>query len=260
MTAQLDARAEAVATRYADLLSRLERAGCSEVSVVAVTKSFGPWAIDAAAGCGIAHIGENYAQECAAKLAAAASETKPLVHFIGRLQRNKVRLLKGCVDVWQTVDRPELAREIGRWSPGAQVMVQVNVAGEEAQGGCAPAEAEAMVSAAAAAGLRVSGLMAIGRHGPAEGARQGFRALRRLVDSLGLQHCSMGMTDDLEVAVAEGATMVRVGRSLFGERPRGGAGRVPQWNRPAGNTGWAKMTEDTGSKDTDGVGRALDSC
>ncbi len=207
-----------VADRYRSLLSRLERAGGSNVTVIAVTKAFGPWAVDAAAACGITHIGENYAQECVAKLAEVVTEPRPQVHFVGRLQRNKVRMLVDWVDVWQTVDRKELAREIGQRAPGAMVMIQVNIAARQSQGGCAPDQTEAMVSAAADAGLRVLGLMAIGDPGPSTVTRAGFRTLRRLADSLGLQHCSMGMSNDLETAVAEGATMVRVGRCLFGER------------------------------------------
>ena len=219
----------AVAGRYESLQARIAEAGGRDVCVIAVTKAFGAWAIDAAARCGIGHIGESYAQECVAKLAGVASEPRPRVHFVGRLQRNKVRMLAGSIDVWQTVDRTELAREIGRRAPGADVMIQVNISGEESKGGCAPCEAEALASVVSEAGLRLVGLMGIGPLGPPEDARGGFRALRRMVDSLGLRHCSMGMTDDLEIAVAEGTTMVRVGRSLFGERPRSGAAPVSQW-------------------------------
>ena len=221
--------AEALAERYQEVLSRIQRAGGRDVAVIAVTKSFGAWAIDAAARCGIGHIGESYAQECVAKLAQAAADPRPRVHFVGRLQRNKVRRLAGCVDVWQTVDRAELASEIGRRAPGAEVMIQVDISGEESKGGCAPREVESLAAAAADAGLRLIGLMGIGRLGPPESALEGFRDLRRMVDSLSLPHCSMGMTDDLEVAVAEGATMVRLGRCLFGERPRRGVVRVSQW-------------------------------
>ena len=217
-----------VGERHAALQARIARAGGEGVTVVAVTKALGAWAIDAAAACGIGHVGENYAQECVAKLAESAAAPRPTVHFLGRIQRNKVRLLAPWVDVWQTVDRPEAAREIGRRAPGAEVMIQVNISGEESKGGCRPADAEGLAAAAADAGLRLTGLMGMGPLGPAEEARSGFRTLRRMVDSLGLRHCSMGMTDDMEVAVAEGATMVRVGRSLFGERPRRDRRNVPQ--------------------------------
>ena len=224
-----------LAERYEALQARIAGAGGKDVTVIAVTKAFGAWAVDAAAACGIADIGENYAQECVAKLAEASAAPMPRVHFVGRLQRNKVRMLAGCVDVWQTVDRIELAREVGRRAPGAEVMIQVNISNEESKAGCAPAGAESLASATDDAGLRLVGLMGIGPLGPPEEARGSFRQLRRLVDSLGLRHCSMGMTDDLEVAVAEGATMVRVGRSLFGVRPRRGLRGVPQCDAPPGD-------------------------
>ncbi len=228
MSAPPHAAAAAVAERYEALRARIAAAGGRDVVVVAVTKALGPWAIEAASACGIDDIGENYAQECVAKLADAVVASRPRVHFVGRVQRNKVRMLARRVDVWQTVDRPELAREIGRRAPGASVMLQVNISGEETKGGCRRAETERLASQVAGAGLNLVGLMGVGPHGPPEEARSGFRTLRGMVDSLGLAHCSMGMTDDLEVAVAEGATMVRVGRSLFGERPRHGLRDVPQ--------------------------------
>ncbi|MCY4421644.1 MAG: YggS family pyridoxal phosphate-dependent enzyme [Acidimicrobiaceae bacterium] len=224
-----------LAGRYEALQARITGAGGQGVTVIAVTKALGAWAVDAAAACGIGDIGENYAQECVAKVAEAAAAPMPRVHFVGRLQRNKVRMLAGCVDVWQTVDRVELAREIGRRAPGADVMIQVNISHEETKAGCAPADTESLASATYDAGLSLVGLMGIGPLGPPEEARAGFRQLRRLVDSLGLRHCSMGMTDDLEVAVAEGATMVRVGRSLFGARPRQGLRGVAQYDAPPGD-------------------------
>ena len=220
--------AAAIGERYEALRARIDGAGTHDVTVIAVTKALGSWAIDAASACGIGDIGENYAQECVAKLAEVTAAPKPRVHFVGRVQRNKVKMLAGCVDVWQTLDRPELAREIGRRAPGADVMIQVNISGEETKGGCPLGETEQLASIAADAGLSLVGLMGIGPLGPPEEARSGFRALRRMVDSLGLAHCSMGMTDDLEIAVAEGATMVRIGRSLFGERPRHGIRGVPE--------------------------------
>jgi pyridoxal phosphate enzyme (YggS family) len=186
------------------------------VRIVAVTKTFGPGAVDAAVAAGLRDVGENYAQEAVAKLAEITTE--PTVHFIGRLQRNKVRTLAAVVDVWQSVDRPELVREIAKRAPGAQVMVQVDISDEEAKGGVAPAETEALVTDAADAGLEVVGLMGVALLAEPQAARPGFRMLRRLVDQLGLAECSMGMTADLEIAVDEGTTMVRVGRDLFGER------------------------------------------
>ena len=126
--------------------------------VVAVTKTFGPDAVDAMAA-GLIDVGENYAQEAVAKLAEIT--TDPTVHFIGRLQRNKVRSLAPVVDVWQSVDRPELVREIAKRAPGASIMVQVDISGEDSKGGVAPAETESLVSTAVDAGLDVVGLMGV---------------------------------------------------------------------------------------------------
>lgn len=206
-----------VAERLAHLRHRLEGAGGRDVRVVAVTKAFGIDAVEAAAACGITDIGESYAQETVAKL--RDREVAPTVHFIGGLQRNKVRKLAGLVDVWQSVDRPELADEIASRAPGARVMLQVDISGEDSKGGCAPDDVESLLAHARAAGLDVVGLMGIAPLGAPEEARPGFRRLRAMVDRFGLRECSMGMTADLEVAVEEGSTMIRVGTALFGPRP-----------------------------------------
>lgn len=211
--------ADAVSIRLAALRSRLDEAGGSDVTVVAVTKAFGSDAIDAAVGAGLGDIGESYAQECIAKLARVTAVPRPRVHFIGGLQRNKVRHLVGLVDVWQSVDRPELGREIAKRAPGAEVMVQVDLSGEATKGGAPAAAVPELVGALDDLGLAVVGLMGIGPNAEPEAARPGFRLLRRLVDELGLSECSMGMSADLEIAVQEGATMVRVGSDLFGPRP-----------------------------------------
>jgi pyridoxal phosphate enzyme (YggS family) len=188
----------------------------SSVRIVAVTKGFGSDAIDAALAAGLTDIGENYAQEVVAKSEPLARAT---VHFIGRLQSNKIRVLAPYIAVWQTVDRVALADELGRRASGAVVLVQVNTSGEPHKGGCLPGEAPALFARCLEQGLRVDGLMTIGRTGDPIDARAGFTALARLADRLGLRERSMGMTDDLEVAVAEGATMIRVGSALFGPRP-----------------------------------------
>jgi PLP dependent protein len=130
-----------------------------------------------------------------------------------------VRVLAGVVDVWQTIDRPVLVDEVARRAPGARIMVQVNVSDEPRKGGCAPGETPALVTAARDAGLEVVGLMTVGRTGPPDAAREGFRMLRDLADEVGVRQRSMGMSEDLEVAVSEGSTMVRVGTALFGDRP-----------------------------------------
>lgn len=197
---------------------RLRRAGGEGVTLVAVSKGFGADAIRRVVAAGCTHIGESYAQEAVPKL--LELDPRPTVHFIGRLQTNKVRSLVGLVDVWETVDRPSLVDELARRVPDATVLVQVNTTGESSKSGVAPSEVSGLLDRARAAGLRPIGLMTIGPTGGGpEAARPCFRLLRSLVDEHGLSVCSMGMSDDLEVAVEEGSTEVRVGTAIFGPRP-----------------------------------------
>ncbi len=212
-----------VADRVAAVRDRIAAAGRGpdEVTLVAVTKGFGPEAVKAAAAAGIADEGENYAQELAAKADAVDARW----HFLGHVQRNKVRSIASLVHLWQGVDRVAAGEEIAKRAPGAHVLVQVRLADGDGNGvgpgrnGCAPEEVPALVERLDELGLEVRGLMAVGPPGPPELARPGFRALSALADRLGLVERSMGMTDDLDVAVEEGSTMVRVGRGLFGARP-----------------------------------------
>lgn len=211
-----------VAARAQAVRERIAAAGGDPLAVtlVAVTKGFGPEVAVAAAADGLVDLGENYAQELVAKVDRVAS-AGPVVrwHFLGNLQRNKVRAVAPHVALWQSVDRASLGAEIAKRAPGAAVLVQVNLSGEPQKGGCPRPEAPALVEGLAAAGLDVRGLMGVAPAGPPEDAREGFRWLRSTVDRLGLTVCSMGMSGDLEVAVQEGSTMVRVGTGLFGARP-----------------------------------------
>ena len=212
---------EEVARNATAVRERISAAGGDPASVVlvAVTKAFPPEIALVAGDAGLRDLGENYAQELLAKVGvAAAGGRAPRWHFLGRLQRNKVRQVAPHVSLWQSVDRRSLGQEIVRRAPGAEVLVQVNLSGEEQKGGCVRADAEALVHDLGAAGLVVRGLMGVGPAGPPEGAREGFRWLRSEVDRLGLRDCSMGMSADLEVAVQEGATIVRIGTDLFGPR------------------------------------------
>jgi pyridoxal phosphate enzyme (YggS family) len=194
----------------------------ARLTVVAVTKAFGPEAVRAALGAGLGALGENYAQELLDKveaLGAAPGSPAPAWHFLGRLQTNKVRLLAGRVALWQSVDRPAVAHEIAKRAPGAGVLVQVNLSGEPQKGGCSFADVPALVGLARDEGLDVRGLMGVGPAGAPAAARPGFERLVALADSLELAERSIGMSADLEVAVRAGATMVRIGRDLFGARP-----------------------------------------
>ena len=214
---------EEVVIRVAALRERVDvvdRPWTHRVGIVGVTKGFGAEAIDAAVTAGCDAIGENYAQEVLEKRA-TLERLRPEVQFLGRLQRNKVRQLVGLVDVWCSLDRAAVIDEVAKRSPGARILVQVDTTGDPAKGGCDVDETAALVDRAIGQGLMVDGLMTVGPTGcDSEAARVGFRRVRALVDQLDLVVCSMGMTDDLDVAVQEGSTQVRVGTALFGARSR----------------------------------------
>lgn len=212
-----------VAERLAEVRERVAgaagRAGRSpsDVRLVVVTKGVPVPVMQAALDAGATDFGENRAQELLAK--APELETTPTWHFIGRLQRNKVAALAPVVDLWQSVDRIELGRAIAGRAPGAAVLAEVNVADDPAKAGVAPEDAPALVDGLRSVGLTVDGLMTI----PAAGRdpRPAFAALTELAGRLGLSEISMGMSDDFEVAVEEGATIVRVGRAIFGTSAEG---------------------------------------
>ena len=217
-----------VVERLAEVRERIAATGRApdDIVVVAVTKGFGVEAVEAAGAAGLADVGENYAQELAEKERSAAAGTDGRRwHFLGRVQRNKVRSIASTVHLWQGIDRAAAGEEIARRAPGAKVLVQVRIDGSSSGGGpaerngCDPDDVHALVERLDGLGLDVRGLMAVGPPGGPELARPGFRTVSALADRLGLPERSMGMTDDLDVAVEEGSTMVRVGRGLFGARP-----------------------------------------
>jgi hypothetical protein len=218
--------AQLVAQHIRDLQDRLARLSPErDVRLVAVTKGFGIDAPRAALAAGLTMMGENYAQELVAKHEELSPDERARIEwqFLGRLQRNKVRSLASIVSVWQSVDRVELIDEIARRAPGAKVMIQLNLSEEPQKGGAALADCAELVGHARDAGLDVVGLMGVGTAGNPADSAAAFESLVVLADELGIPERSIGMSDDLEVAVAAGSTMVRVGTGLFGERaPRDG--------------------------------------
>lgn len=211
-----------VAERLHSVRLRIEQAGGdpSAVRVVAVTKGFGPEAVDAARAAGLSDVGENYAGELVAKAAASEVVSSPPLrwHFLGAIQRNKVARLAPIVTVWQSVARVEEGERVARFAPGAAVLVEVETTGLPGRNGCPPDGARTLVPRLREAGLDVRGLMTVAAPDPVA-ARSTFETVRSLADDLGLEERSMGMTDDLEEAVRAGTTMLRIGRALFGERP-----------------------------------------
>jgi hypothetical protein len=216
-----------LADRLAAVWDRIEAAGGSRESVrlVAVTKGFGPDVVRDALALGLHDLGESYAQELLGKVADVPHDgpVAPRWHFIGRIQTNKVRHIAPYVTLWHGVDRASVGREIAKRSPGASVLVQVNATGEATKAGCTPEELPALLDELRGTGLAVRGLMTIAPAGRRDVARSAFAKLREMAGFHGLEEVSMGMSDDLDVAVEEGATMVRVGAALFGPRP-GAAG------------------------------------
>jgi len=204
------------------------------VRLVAVSKTFPAAAIRAAAAAGQRAFGENYLQEALGKI----GELQDLGlewHFIGPVQSNKTRELAAHFDWVHGVERLKIAERLSAQRaetlPPLQVCVQVNVSGEASKSGCAPAEAPALCAAVAGLPrLRLRGLMAIPEAaGEAAAARPAFRQLRELhraileagaVDPAAFDTLSMGMSGDFQTAIAEGATLVRIGSAIFGARAR----------------------------------------
>jgi hypothetical protein len=182
-----------------------------------VTKTFGMDALRAALHAGCDAVGENYAQELLTK---AEEGLPPIdVHFIGGIQSNKIKALGPHVTLWQSVDRDSVVTELTKRVPGAAVLIQVNTTGEGTKGGVQPFELNALKTRVRESGLTLRGLMTIGpTHGSDAEKRSSFSLLHSLTKEHGLEVCSMGMSDDFELAVECGSTMVRIGSRLFGAR------------------------------------------
>jgi PLP dependent protein len=211
-----------VAARLVGIRRRIEQAGGdpAAVRVVAVTKGFDSGAVAAARAAGLSDIGENYSAELLGKVPGPAGTRW---HFLGAVQRNKVPALAPVVSVWQGVARQAEGERIARLAPGAAVLIQVDCTGLPGRNGCSPEETPGLADGLARLDLSVQGLMTVAPP-EADEAEKAFRLVGRLADSLGLPERSMGMSDDLELAVAAGSTMVRIGRALFGDRSGGGGG------------------------------------
>lgn len=219
--------------RFGVVRDRMAAAGGDDVALLAVSKGHPVEAAVAAVELGLPMLGENYAQELRGKANVVAghagSPERAAVewHFIGQLQTNKVKMIVDHVGVWQSVDRLKVGREIAKRSPGARVYAQVNLSSEPQKAGCSFEDLDQLVADLRDLDLQVEGLMGVGTAGEDGETAAGFRALRSRMEALELQQCSMGMTADLELAIREGSTMVRVGSDLFGPRPQQDLGPRP---------------------------------
>jgi pyridoxal phosphate enzyme (YggS family) len=224
-----------IADRLALVRARIERAALAAgrdpatVMLVAVSKTKSAEDVRAAFAAGQRAFGENYAQELAAKAEALGDLAGIEWHFIGHLQTNKARIVAKHAHVVHTVDSVALARELGKRAARDEraqklpVLIEVNVAHEPQKAGATPSEIEEVMGAVLAQdALSLRGLMTIPPAGDAGIAKRCFEALVSLRNMHGgaaaLPELSMGMSDDLEVAIASGATLVRVGTAIFGPR------------------------------------------
>ncbi len=229
-------RAEAIADRVCELRARIAEAAAragrdpDDVGVVAVTKKQPPDVVAAAREAGLVHVGENYVQELLQKRDALGDPSDLRWHFVGKLQRNKAKFLAGGVELVHALDSESAARALSTRAAAAglvqPVLAAVNVGGEAQKSGVSPSALSDFLSVLGELpGVRCDGLMTMPPQGDdAEASRRYFRALRELRDrhqrpDRPLTQLSMGTTGDFEVAVEEGATWVRVGTAVLGERP-----------------------------------------
>jgi pyridoxal phosphate enzyme (YggS family) len=228
---------DAIAAAWKDVNARIGRAAPNGgVTLVAVSKTQPPEAIRALAACSARVFGENYVQEALAKQAALADLALEW-HAIGPLQSNKAREVAQHFDWLQTLDRAKLVEPLARHRDASaaplNVLIQVNIDDEASKSGCAPGDVPKLAERIAAhATLRLRGLMAIPAPLDFARRREAFRRMRALFEALASEHAgidtlSMGMSDDFELAIEEGATMVRVGSALFGARNRDSGSGVP---------------------------------
>jgi pyridoxal phosphate enzyme (YggS family) len=221
------ARLAAVRARIADAAARYGR-DAADITLIAVSKTHSAAAVDALAALGQRDFGENYLQEALEKIATLAA--RPLVwHFIGQLQSNKTRAVAEHFAWAHTIDRAKLADRLSAQRPATlpalQVCVQVHLGDEANKGGVSPAELPALLDhVAACPRLQLRGLMAIPpEESSTDAQRRWFAALRTLFEAARVRHpgldtLSMGMSADLDAAIAEGATQLRIGTALFGPR------------------------------------------
>ena len=201
------------------------RRGCrqiDDITLVAVSKTVPPERVDEALALGVTTFGESKLQEAKAKIPLVSSRAR--WHMIGHLQTNKARVAVELFELIHSVDSVKLAADLNKWAERVgktqAVLLEINVSGEPSKFGIKPEDLNAMLDPIVALPrLEVRGLMTLAPFAEdAEKARPYFRRLRELRDAVGLRELSMGMSNDFEIAVEEGATIVRVGTAIFGER------------------------------------------
>ena len=207
---------EEIKERLQEINKIIDAKAQNPVTLIGVTKGFTHEEVNIASELGIKNFGENYAQELLTK--------NPLVdpeiswHYIGQLQSNKIRKISHLVDVWHSVTSLKLAREIHKRNDQAQILLQVSLMGPSNSKGFEVEQLPQLISELRDMNIDISGLMTMGVPGDKVATRVVFKELRKLADTFELPECSMGMSDDFEIALESGASMVRVGSAIFGNR------------------------------------------
>ena len=212
----VESYSDQVRERVERITSLIQAKAQNQVTLIGVTKGFTHEEVNIASKLGIKNFGENYAQELLTKY--------PLVdsginwHYIGQLQSNKIRKIAHLVDVWHSVTSLKLAREIHKRNNKAQILLQVSLMGPSNTKGFEVQELPDVVDELRAENIGISGLMTMGVPNDLVATRSVFEKLRQLADTYELPECSMGMSDDFEVALESGSSMIRVGSAIFGNR------------------------------------------
>ena len=207
---------EEIKERLQEINKIIDAKAQNPVTLIGVTKGFTHEEVNIASELGIKNFGENYAQELLTK--------NPLVdpeiswHYIGQLQSNKIRKISHLVDVWHSVTSLKLAREIHKRNDQAQILLQVSLMGPSNSKGFEVEQLPQLISELRDMNIDISGLMTMGVPGDMVATRVVFKELRKLADTFELPECSMGMSDDFEIALENGASMIRVGSAIFGNR------------------------------------------
>ena len=207
---------EEIKERLEEINKIIDNKAQNPVTLVGVTKGFTHEEVNISSKLGIKNFGENYAQELLTK--------NPLVepeiswHFIGQLQSNKIRKISHLVDVWHSVTSLKLAREIHNRNDQAKILLQVSVLGPSNSKGFEVEELPDLIFQLRDENIDVSGLMTMGVPGDMIATRFVFERLRKLADTFELSECSMGMSDDFEIALESGSSMIRIGSAIFGNR------------------------------------------
>ena len=210
---------EGVKERAHELAEVVKTKSGGNAILLPVTKGFGVREVEAVLEVGLTKVGESYAQELLEK-AKNITDNRIDWHMIGRIQRNKVKKLSETVDLWHSVDRKELIAEISKYKKDSKILIQVDMNERYQQGGCSPENVPDLIEFASDKGINVEGLMTIGVDQDVETTRNIFAELAKLSKKMGLKEISMGMSNDFEIAIDYGATILRVGRSIFGERAK----------------------------------------